>query len=67
MYQAGKDKWIQKATDKMEQHGTKGSLTRAAHRAGYSSALGYARHEKNDPDASTKMKRKANFALNVNR
>ncbi len=46
--------------------GSEGTLTAAAHRAGYGSALDYARHEKNDPDASTKMKRKAQWALNMN-
>ncbi len=60
-------KWIQKATSKMKKKGTEGSLTEAAHHAGYGSAMEFARHEKSSPNASTKMKRKANFALNVNK
>ena len=67
MYGAGKRKWAQKAEARMEKKGTKGSLTRAAHKAGYSSALGYAHHIESTPGASTKMKRKANFAININK
>lgn len=60
-------KWIQRATNKMEKKGTKGSLTRAAHRAGYDSATEYAHHiEANKEDFSPKMRKKANFAVNVN-
>jgi hypothetical protein len=58
-------KWMQKATEKMEKKGTKGSLTKAAHRAGFS-PMEYAHHLKASPNASTKMKRKAQFALNAN-
>lgn len=60
-------KWAQKATAKMKEKGTEGSLTAAAHKAGYSSAMEYAAHEKSSPNASTKMKRKALFALNINK
>lgn len=60
-------KWIQKATEKMKSKGTEGSLTAAAHKAGYSSTMEYAQHEKSSPNASGKMKKKANFALNVNK
>lgn len=67
MYAAGHQKWLQKANAKMERKGTKGSLTAAAHRAGYSSPLDYAHHEKADPNASPKMKKKANFAINANK
>jgi hypothetical protein len=47
--------------------GTEGTLTAAAHKAGYGSALDFARHVKGEPDASTKMKRKAQWALNMNK
>lgn len=50
----------------MEKKGTVGSLTRMAHRAGYSSPLAYARKIKNDPHASGKAKKKANWAVNIN-
>lgn len=63
----GHNKWAQKATEKMKSKGTEGSLTSAAHKAGYDSAMEYARHEKSSPTASTKMKRKSNFALNINK
>ena len=46
--------------------GTEGTLTAAAHKAGYGSAMAYAHHEAADPDASTKMKRKAQWAINMN-
>lgn len=62
----GHKRWAQKATDKMKEKGTEGSLTSAAHHAGYDSAMDYAHHIRGDEDASTKMKRKANFALNMN-
>ena len=47
--------------------GTEGTLTAAAHKAGYGSALDFAHHVKAEPDASTKMKRKAQWALNMNK
>jgi hypothetical protein len=59
--------WMQKATAKMKEKGTEGSLTSAAHHAGYDSALAFAHHIKGNPDATTKMKRKANFAINANK
>ncbi len=61
-------KWIQKAVRKMTRKGTKGSLTRAAKRAGFKSALSYARHIKNNPSKySASMRRKANFAINASK
>lgn len=63
----GHKKWAQKATERMKEKGTEGSLTEAAHHAGYDSAMEYARHVKGSPTASGKMKRKANFALNINK
>lgn len=64
----GSNKWAQKAEERMEKKGTKGSLTRAAHKAGYSSALGYAKHIKADKDDfSPKMRKKANFAVSINK
>ena len=62
----GRKRWAQKAAKKMKQKGTEGSLTSAAHKAGYNSAMEYAHHIKADDSASTKMKRKAAFALNMN-
>lgn len=63
-----KKKWVQKAVKKMKQKGTVGSLTRAAKRAGFSSAMAYARHIKSHPGRySAKMRKKANFAINVNK
>lgn len=68
MYKAGKKKWAQKAEKRMEEKGTKGSLTKAAHAAGYDSPLAYARHIKSNKDEySPKMRKKANFATNINR
>lgn len=63
----GSFKWAQKATKKMEQKGTKGSLTKAAHGAGYDSPLSYAHHIMSSKKASPKMKAKANFAVNINK
>jgi len=60
-------KWLQKATAKMKSKGTEGSLTAAAHHAGYDSPIEYARHVKSSPNATGKMKKKANFALNANK
>ena len=61
-------KWAQKATERMEEKGTKGSLTKDAHRAGYGSAMAYAHHIKSDPgDFSGKMRKKAGFAVNINK
>lgn len=57
-------KWLQKATDKMEQKGTKGLFKRAAERAGMSTAE-FAAKEKNSPDK--KMRERATFAQNAMR
>ena len=57
-------KWLQKATDKMEQKGTKGLFKRAAERAGMSTAE-FAVKEKNSPDP--KMRKRATFAQNAMR
>lgn len=50
---------------KREKHaGTKGSLTRTAKRAGYSSATAFARHVHAHPEGvSTKTKQRSNMAL----
>jgi len=54
-------RWMQ-AESKREKHaGTKGALTRKAHRAGYSTATAYAHHI--PEGASTKTKRQAGMAL----
>lgn len=61
-------KWMQAATARMKSKGTEGSLTRAAHRAGYDSALAFAHHIQGDKeDYSGKMRKKANFAINANK
>ena len=52
----------------MKKKGTVGSLTRAAKRAGYSSAMAYARAIKRNPGKySAALRKKANFAINVNK
>lgn len=53
-----KEKWMQKASEKMEEKGTKGSFTRAAKKAGKSVAE-YAKEEEHAPG---KMGMKARFA-----
>lgn len=58
------EKWIQKASTRMEQKGTKGSFKRAAARAGMDTRA-FTRKVLNDPNASPAMKKKANFARNV--
>ena len=61
-------KWAQHATERMKEKGTEGSLTRAAHRAGYGTGLAYAHHIQSDPsDFSGKMRKKAGFAVNINK
>lgn len=61
-------KWMQAARKRMQRKGTEGSLTKAAHGAGYKSALSYAHHIKANPDDySGKMLKKANFAVNANK
>ena len=63
-----KKRWVQKAVKKMKKKGTVGSLTRAAKRAGYSSAMAYARAIKRNPGKySAALRKKANFAINVNK
>lgn len=61
-------KWMQAARKRMEKKGTEGSLTKAAHGAGYKSALSYAHHIKaNKEDYGTEKRREANFAINANK
>lgn len=61
-------RWIQKAVSRMKSKGTKGSLTRAAKRAGFKSALAYARHiMRNKSNYSPAMRKKAIFAINVSK
>ena len=56
--------WMSDEAKREKHAGTKGSLTRAAHRAGFSTATAYAHHVKSHPGGvSTKTKRKANMAL----
>lgn len=64
-----KVKWAQKAARRMKEKGTEGSLTKAAHAAGHDSALEYAHHILAAPEGeySGKMRRKANFAANINK
>ena len=57
-------KWIQAATKKMEQKGTKGSFSKAAKKAGKSTSA-FATSVLANPSASPKMKKKAQFAKNV--
>ena len=56
--------WIGKAVRSMEHRGTAGSFSAAADKAGMDTAE-YARKELANPKASTKMKKRANFALNA--
>lgn len=60
-------KWMQAANKRMEAKGTKGSLTKAAHRAGYPNALAYAHHLVSQKNASPAMLKKAHFAINANK
>ena len=60
-----KKKWIQAATEKMERKGTVGTFSAAAKKAGKSTSA-YATHVlKPGSRASSKMKKKAQFAKNV--
>lgn len=59
-------KWIQKAVARMKAKGTVGSFTRAAKAHGESSKA-YANTVMSDPNASSKMKKKANFVKNVSK
>ncbi len=63
---ADKKKWIQGAVQKMNQHGTVGSFTAAA-KSHHMGTEAYAHKVVDDPNASTKMKRKAQFAINVHK
>ena len=65
---ARKKKWLQKARRRMEQKGTVGALTRAAKRAGYKSAVSYARHIlANKNKYSSTMIKRAQFAVNASK
>jgi len=56
--------WMQSESRREKKAGTKGSLTRTAHRAGYGTATAYAHHVAAHPEGvSTKTKRRANMAL----
>ena len=58
------EKWMQAESRRQEEAGTKGSLTRTAHRAGYSTATAYAHHVKSHPEGVSKLtKKRANLAL----
>jgi len=57
------EKWIQKATSRMESKGTKGSLTKIAKKHG-ESPLSFA---KSYEHAKGKVGQKARFAVNVNK
>lgn len=58
-----KDKWAQKASERMEKKGTKGSLTRIAKKHG-ESPMAFARSKYNAPG---KVGKKARFAVNINK
>ena len=64
-----KVKWAQKANKRIEEKGTKGSFTKQAHSAGYSSPLEYAQHVMAAPEGefSGTTRKRANFARNVNK
>lgn len=63
-----KNKWAQAASERMEEKGTTGSLTRIAKKAGYDSPVGFARHVMgHKEDYSPSVVKKANFARNINR
>lgn len=58
------EKWMQAESRREKHAGTKGALTRKAHRAGYSSATAYARHVHAHPEGvSTKTRRQAGMAM----
>lgn len=68
MYKASGKRWAQKASDRMEKKGTKGSLTRIAKSHGYSSPLAFARHVEANPGGySSKVEKKSRFAANINK
>ena len=49
----------------MSEGGTGGTFTKAATEAGYSDLGKFTKKVLNDPDASPKLKKKANFYLNT--
>jgi len=57
-------KFIQKAVAKMKAKGTVGKFSRAAKKEG-ESTLEHAKEVKRNPKASTKVKREAQFAINM--
>jgi hypothetical protein len=60
--------WIKEATDRMKAKGTVGSFTEQAKRAGFDSALAYAKHVKKNPDSVNETTRKrAQFVLNTSK
>jgi hypothetical protein len=58
------DKWIGPAVQRMKEKGTIGSFSRAARKAGKSTGS-FARSVMANPKASSAMRKKANFAINV--
>lgn len=60
------DNWVQNAVGRMAKKGTIGSFKRSAKSAGIST-MSFAKQEVQSPTASTKMKRKAQFAINANK
>ena len=62
------EKWLQKASEKMHEHGTEEGLTNAAHRAQFPSALAFAHHiMAHRKDYSPERVKQANFAVNANK
>jgi len=59
-------KWIQPIKIKMEKKGTVGKFSREAKREG-ESTLEHAKEIKGSPNASTKEKREAQFAINMSK
>ena len=59
-------KFIQKAVAKMRAKGTVGKFSRAAKKEG-ESTLEHAEEIKRSPKASTKLKREAQFAINMSK
>ena len=59
-------KWIQAATAKMKAKHTVGKFSKAAKKEG-ESTLEHAIEIKNSPKASTKLKREAQFAINMSK
>lgn len=56
--------FLQRAEKRMEKKGTKGAFSAAAKRHGMSTEA-FAEKELHDPNASGKMKKRANFARNA--